>query len=139
MNPQFEQSQGLRLPEPSGEGSAQGGLGKEKVGTPEASQHNAEVAATPPSAPPAPPTASYEPPASASQAAQVGLATDMPAVADDNDDPSLDEEWIAKAKEIVDRTRTDPFVQSKEISKFKADYLKVRHNRTVKLAEDRPK
>jgi hypothetical protein len=60
----------------------------------------------------------------------------MPAVADDTDDAALDEEWITKAKQIVERTRDDPYVQSNELSKFRSDYLQTRHHRTIKVAED---
>lgn len=54
----------------------------------------------------------------------------------DDDDDSLDEEWIQKAKVIVDQTRADPYQQSKEISKVKANYLKTHYNKEIKVADD---
>lgn len=48
----------------------------------------------------------------------------------------LDEEWVNKAKAIVERTKNDPFLESRELNKIKADYLKARHNRDIKVSED---
>ena len=59
--------------------------------------------------------------------------TALPAGSDDDD---LDKEWVNKAKAIVEQTRTDPFTQSRELSKFKANYLKARHGKEVKIAEE---
>jgi hypothetical protein len=54
---------------------------------------------------------------------------------DDADTP-FDEEWAAKAKEIVNHTHTDPYLQSKELSKLKAQYIKARYNKDIKISED---
>ncbi|HEV2403253.1 MAG TPA: hypothetical protein VGS08_03570 [Candidatus Saccharimonadales bacterium] len=56
----------------------------------------------------------------------------------DNDDApdSLDEEWVQKAKVIVEQTRLDPFQQSNKLSRMKADYLKKHYNKDIKIAED---
>jgi hypothetical protein len=54
----------------------------------------------------------------------------------DDDDDSLDEEWIQKAKIIVDQTKADPYQQSREISKVKANYLKTHYNKDIKVADD---
>jgi hypothetical protein len=59
---------------------------------------------------------------------------DLPAIADDVD--LIEREWIKIAKEIVERTRIDPHAQNKEMNKVKADYLKKRYNKDIKLAED---
>lgn len=65
-------------------------------------------------------------------AAQDGTGT----VLADDDNDSLDEEWIQKAKVIVDQTKADPYQQSKEISKVKANYLKTHYNKDIKVADD---
>lgn len=57
--------------------------------------------------------------------------------ADNNSDDDLDEEWVRKAKAIVEKTRHDPFIQSKEIGQVKADYLRIRHNKQIKVAQDK--
>jgi hypothetical protein len=56
-----------------------------------------------------------------------------PSIADDND--LIEKEWVQKAKQIVAATKDDPYTQNKEISRFKADYLKKRYNKDVKLED----
>jgi hypothetical protein len=57
----------------------------------------------------------------------------MPAMADDVD--LIEKEWIVKAKEIVERTKDDPRQQSVEMTRVKADYIKKRYDKDVKLDE----
>lgn len=59
---------------------------------------------------------------------------DAPQIADDVD--LIEQEWVDKAKEIVERTKTDPYLQSQEINKMKAAYLKKRYNKDIKLDEN---
>ena len=59
--------------------------------------------------------------------------TMWPQVAEDND--LIEKEWVVKAKQIVAATREDPHTQNKEINRFKADYLKKRYNKDIKLEE----
>lgn len=61
-------------------------------------------------------------------------ATDSPAVAADSD--LIEKEWVQKAKAIVEKTRQDPYLQNKEITKAKADYLKKRYNKVIKVTEE---
>jgi hypothetical protein len=61
--------------------------------------------------------------------------TSAVAVADENSD-ALDEEWVSKAKAIVEKTKNDPYLESRELGKIKADYLRIRYNKQVKVAED---
>ena len=56
-----------------------------------------------------------------------------PVIADDND--LIEKEWVLKAKKIVDLNRENPYNQSKEMTVFKADYMKKRYNKTVKISE----
>lgn len=58
----------------------------------------------------------------------------MPTMADDTD--LIEKEWVLKAKEIVARTRHDPYQQNKQVESFKADYMKKRYNKDIKLTED---
>jgi len=57
----------------------------------------------------------------------------VPAVADDRD--LIEKEWVDKAKEIVERTREDPYEQSKELTVVKVDYMKKRYHKSLKLTE----
>jgi len=43
---------------------------------------------------------------------------------------------VTKAKQIVEQTKDDPYKQTKEINKMKADYLKKRYAKELKLLED---
>jgi len=61
------------------------------------------------------------------------VPSNNPAVASDND--LIEKEWVAKAKEIVNKTKHDPHLETKEISLFRADYLKKRYNKELKVAE----
>lgn len=58
---------------------------------------------------------------------------DTPAIADDVD--VLEREWVDKAKAIVEKTKDDPHVQNKEVSVLKADYMKKRYGKDIKLTE----
>ena len=60
-------------------------------------------------------------------------ASNTPAIADDTD--LIEKEWVLKAKEIVARTKHDPYQQNKEVEQIKADYLKKRYNKDIKVAE----
>jgi hypothetical protein len=49
------------------------------------------------------------------------------------DSDLIEKEWVNKAKQIVERTRDDPYKQSEELTLVKADYLKKRYNKTIKI------
>ena len=50
-------------------------------------------------------------------------------------DTPQDEEWVSKAKDIIEHTHGDPYTQSIELSKLKAQYIKARYNKDVKVSE----
>ena len=56
--------------------------------------------------------------------------------ADDAD--LIEKQWVVKAKQIVEQTKNDPYVQNQEISKVKAEYISKRFNKQVKLPEENP-
>lgn len=47
----------------------------------------------------------------------------------------IEKEWVKKAKEIVEATHNDPHLQSDQLSKVKADYIKKRYGKDVKVKE----
>ena len=51
--------------------------------------------------------------------------------ADDGD--LIEKEWVIKAKQIIERTRNDPYQQSEDLTLFKADYMKKRYGKTIKV------
>jgi hypothetical protein len=67
---------------------------------------------------------------STSAAGSVGTS---PPVADDGD--LIEKEWVTKAKQIVERTRNDPYKQNEELTLFKADYMKKRYGKTIKVSQ----
>lgn len=56
-----------------------------------------------------------------------------PQIADDGD--LIEKEWVDRAKRIVEHTKHDPHLQNKEMNTMKADYLKKRYNKDIKLSE----
>lgn len=57
-----------------------------------------------------------------------------PTTADDVD--VIEKEWVDRAKQIVEQTRTDPHEQEKKVSQLQADYLKKRYGKEVQLVEE---
>lgn len=81
-----------------------------------------------------PPSASMQgAPADATQTQPAIAPAGAPSAGSD----SIDEEWVNKAKEIVEHTKNDPFLQSKELNKIRAGYLKTRYNKDIKVSEDK--
>jgi len=142
MDPNVERSPALALPSPSGGFGAPseslGGQGPSRA--PEAAPMGPESAVGP-AAPAIPVPLAPLPPASAaahnplSPGPQPAVAS-TPAPTNDSSATALDEEWINKAKMIIERTKEDPYTESKELGRAKADYLRIRHNKQVKVAED---
>lgn len=57
----------------------------------------------------------------------------LPAEAEDSD--LIEREWVDRAKQIVEHTREDPYEQQRALSQMKADYLKKRYNKDIKISE----
>jgi hypothetical protein len=70
-------------------------------------------------------------PAPAALVAQPIAPSASPTVANDLD--LIEKEWVEKAKAIVSKTRTDPHTQNDEMNKFKADYMKKRYGKDIKI------
>jgi hypothetical protein len=83
---------------------------------------------------PLPPT-----PAPAAQAAapagdggdQAGLPAISAQVVDDGD--VIEKDWVEKAKRIAAAYKADPYRQSEEMTIFKANYMKKRYGKDIKL------
>lgn len=65
----------------------------------------------------------------------VPVQSSMPIVADDAD--VIEKEWVEKAKDIVAKTKSDPHLQSIELTNFKHDYMKKRYGKEIKLPDER--
>lgn len=135
MNPQQDQTPGLRLPQPSFN------IGQAPVAAaPMPNQGQQDVSPI-----------VAESPVSNIDAARAAMPAMQPAVpaaisptlaasgttaAQPEDETALDQEWVAKARETVLRTQADPYMQSREIGKIKSQYIKVRYNKDIKTAEE---
>lgn len=64
---------------------------------------------------------------------QVGSAVIPPSTAEDVD--LIEKEWVHRAKALVAKTKDNPHEQNKEMSKYKADYIKKRYNKEIKVSE----
>jgi hypothetical protein len=64
----------------------------------------------------------------------VTLSDDSHIIADDVD--VIEKEWVDRAKKIVSLTSDDPFVETKEIGKLKASYMKKRFDKDIPLPQD---
>ena len=84
------------------------------------------IGAVPPMIAPAP-----QPPLPQATGAPASAHPSAPAVADDLD--LIEKEWVEKAKSIVANTRNDPYAQNQELNKFKADYMRKRYNKDIKI------
>lgn len=47
----------------------------------------------------------------------------------------IEKEWVLRAKAIVERTKSDPYTQNEELKKFKADFMKTKYNKDLKVSE----
>jgi len=59
------------------------------------------------------------------------LPTATVPIVDDGGD-LIEKEWVNRAKQIVARTRDDPYKQSEELTVFRADYMKKHFGKTIK-------
>lgn len=69
-----------------------------------------------------------------SQNSQEFTEVSLPSDAEDTD--LIEKEWVERAKQIVEHTREDPYEQQRALSQMKADYLKKRYNKDIKVSED---
>ena len=74
-----------------------------------------------------------QPPTPAADDVPQSAAGSSALMADDTD--LIEKEWVIKAKAIVAQTKDDPHQQNREMNKVKADYLKKRYNKDLKLNE----
>ena len=141
MNPQTDPAPSFGLPRIPDALAPQGSNGMQSASqfTPPA----AGSAGFPPIAPAAEamPTGAVSVPQAAAPGPAVTPAAE-PSVANgaeqlaDEDSGVLDQEWVEKLKEIVARTHADPYAQSQEVSRLKAQYIKARYNKDIKTVEE---
>ena len=139
MNPNSSEHGELHLPAPVPETRAPEQAAEVTKQVPEVAPMTAEQGASQnaSSLPALPVTPLLSPPQpAATQPADDVTSTTTTGVSNTADNVDLiEKEWVNKAKQIVERTREDPHQQSTEIGLVKADYMKQRYNKTIKLSE----
>lgn len=86
-----------------------------------------------PAVPPAPFTLPDSVAATQAAPAATQASTDGPQLADDGD--LIEKEWVAQVKHIISTTGNDPFEQSQQIARLKADYMQKRYGKVIKTEE----
>jgi hypothetical protein len=134
MNPSSNEA--MQLPPPVMEQAPEttGSVPPEKAPT-AAERVAAQVPAAAPALPviplPIPPTTGQTATTSTGSAAAPPVSAAPPT--DDGD--LIEKEWVSKAKRIVERNRDDPYKQSDELTVFKADYMKKRYGKNIKVSK----
>lgn len=127
QNPATNQTSGLSLP-PVDPAQQQAAVVDNSQPAQPAAQDTPGVAQVP--TPQAQPAGQAQVAGAPQQPAQAGT----PQIADDTD--LIEKEWVEKAKQIVEQTKADPYQQNKAMNRFKADYIKKRYNKDVKLDDE---
>jgi hypothetical protein len=91
------------------------------------------TALSPPAAIPTIPLPAPQPVAGTTPSPAVTPMPTVP-VANDDDGDLIEKAWVDKAKQIVERNRDDPHKQSEALTVFKADYMKKRYGKAIKLS-----
>jgi hypothetical protein len=73
-------------------------------------------------------------PGLAGQASAQQADDSNPIIADDAD--VIEKEWVERAKEIVYKTKDNPYLQNKAITRMKVDYIKKRYNKDIRISGD---
>lgn len=53
--------------------------------------------------------------------------------AEANDIDVIEKEWVVHLKQVVSQTVENPYLQQDHISKIKAEYMKKRYNKDIKI------
>jgi hypothetical protein len=63
----------------------------------------------------------------------VGVSGDSPVMADDSE--LIEDEWVAIIKRILIENRDDPYLLSRAMTILRADYLKKRYQKDIKIPD----
>jgi hypothetical protein len=63
--------------------------------------------------------------------AAAGAADLSAAIVDDGD--LIEKEWVNRAKQIIAGTLSDPYKQSEQLAALRAEYMKKRYGKDIKL------
>jgi RecA-family ATPase len=102
--------------------------------TPGQAQHGLHDGASNQDAAPAVPLALQQADTVASAAQQLA----PPTASESSALSEMEQEWVDKTRAIAEQTKGDPFTQSNEIAKVRAEYLRVRFDKHINVTEDQP-
>lgn len=135
MNPQFDSTPGLNLPEPSLTAEPVNPMAPPQIAQPYAQPQQPVVAQTMAPQPQMQPIPQTQPsPITPQSVPQPQQQAPQQAASSNEDD--IEQQWINKTKSAVTQFQMDPYSQSNAISRIKAEYLQTRHNITTKLGGD---
>ncbi len=60
----------------------------------------------------------------------VGPLVATPSIADDVD--LIEKDWVNKVKEVINKTKDNPYEQARQLAIIKSDYLKKRYNKSIR-------
>ncbi|MGH7237055.1 MAG: hypothetical protein ACREGF_00785 [Candidatus Saccharimonadales bacterium] len=66
---------------------------------------------------------------------QSSTPTANPAPANHKPD-NVEKQWVEGAKKMLEKNKDDPYRQAKDLDLFKAEYIKTRYNKDIKVSED---
>ena len=67
-------------------------------------------------------------------ASSVASGAGSPSIASDSD--LIEKEWVDAAKAIIEDNRDDPYSQSRAMMLLRADYMKKRYGKVIKIPEN---
>lgn len=133
MDPNTDKTRALNLPQPDqGQGVDAKPL-SDRVSPLDQSQSAVPVHPVASWLPPTVPVQAPNPPAGRSMTSRPNVSH-APHSAEDKD--IIETEWVQKAKQIMSKTKHDPYLQAKELHRFKADYMKKRYNKDIKILDE---
>ena len=59
----------------------------------------------------------------------------LPVATQATDLHDIEKEYVSKAKAIIEHTKADPYTQSRELSRVKAEFIKKQYGKDIKLSE----
>jgi hypothetical protein len=141
MNPQHNESAGMQLPPPvmeqapgsevhpesGGQNTPEQGRAVSSEKQPIVQQQGAAIPAIPLPIQPTLPAQGQQPDDSSTTSSSSQLSA--------SDSDLIEKEWVNKAKQIVERTRDDPYRQSEQLTDIKVDYLQKRYGKSIKLSK----
>lgn len=143
MDPQFNQTPGLRLPQPSVDAGTHSTYPSQHM--PQPQHFTSQPVPLPQTAPIQQSQASQEAivapstvpqiqttPLDAQQPTPIETPNTSPA-SEDSDDS--DEVWTNKVNSITSQYKADPYMQSRALAKLKAEYLQTKHGKSMKVDE----